>query len=81
MPDYVNRLRHTSPYIDSHRGHTFAVMLPDEEVEHPSFGSIVHDLVLLHNLGAHLVLVYGSRPQIEVCPVAHGLAPRYRHDL
>lgn len=34
-------------------------------MEHPNFGNIVHDLVLLHSLGARLVLVHGSRPQIE----------------
>lgn len=65
MPDYVNWLRHASPYINSHRDRTFVVMLPGEGVEHPNFGNIVHDLVLLHSLGARLVLVHGSRPQIE----------------
>ncbi|MBQ0876314.1 amino-acid N-acetyltransferase, partial [Acinetobacter baumannii] len=65
MPNYVNWLRHASPYINSHWGRTFVVMLPGEGVEHPNFGNIVHDLVLLHSLGARLVLVHGSRPQIE----------------
>jgi amino-acid N-acetyltransferase len=64
MPDYVNWLRHAS-YINAHRDCTFVVMLPGDGVEHPNFGNIVHDLVLLHSLGVRLVLVHGSRPQIE----------------
>ena len=48
MPDYVNWLRHASPYINAHRDCTFVVMLPGDGVEHPNFGNIVHDLVLLH---------------------------------
>jgi len=81
MRDYVNWLRHASPYINAHRDCTFVVMLPGEGVEHPNFGNIVHDLVLLHSLGVRLVLVHGSRPQIEARLAARGLTPRYHRDL
>jgi len=81
MHDYVNWLRHASPYINSHRDCTFVVMLPGEGVEDPNFGNIVHDLVLLHSLGVRLVLVHGSRPQIEARLAAHGLAPRFHRGL
>ncbi|SIS12362.1 N-acetylglutamate synthase [Aquipseudomonas alcaligenes] len=81
MHDYVNWLRHASPYINAHRDCTFVVMLPGEGVEHPNFGNIVHDLVLLHSLGVRLVLVHGSRPQIEARLVERGLTPRYHRDL
>ena len=74
MPEYVNWLRHASPYINAHRDCTFVVMLPGDGVEHPNFGNIVHDLVLLHSLGVRLVLVHGSRPQIESRLAARGLA-------
>ena len=30
-------------------------MLPGDGVDHPNFGNIVHDLVLLHSLGVRLV--------------------------
>ena len=76
MPDYVNWLRHASPYINAHRDCTFVVMLPGDGVAHPNFGNIVHDLVLLHSLGVRLVLVHGSRPQIESRLQARGLTPR-----
>ncbi|MFJ4346174.1 amino-acid N-acetyltransferase [Pseudomonas sp. NPDC089401] len=81
MPDYVNWLRHASPYINAHRDCTFVVMLPGDGVEHPNFGNIVHDLVLLHSLGVRLVLVHGSRPQIESRLAARGLTPHYHRSL
>jgi len=56
-------------------------MLPGDGVAHPNFGNIVHDLVLLHSLGVRLVLVHGSRPQIESRLAARGLEPRYHHGL
>ncbi|MBM7063207.1 amino-acid N-acetyltransferase [Pseudomonas sp. UL073] len=81
MPEYVNWLRHASPYINAHRDRTFVVMLPGEGVEHPNFGNIVHDLVLLHSLGVRLVLVHGSRPQIEARLAARGITPHFHRDL
>ncbi|WP_298185212.1 amino-acid N-acetyltransferase [uncultured Pseudomonas sp.] len=81
MHDHVNWLRHASPYINAHRDCTFVVMLPGEGVAHPNFGNIVHDLVLLHSLGVRLVLVHGSRPQIEARLTERGLTPRYQHNL
>ena len=69
MPDYVNWLRHASPYINAHRDCTFVVMLPGDGVEHPNFGNIVHDLVLLHSLGVRLVLA------------ERGLTPHYHRGL
>lgn len=81
MHDYVNWLRHASPYINAHRERTFVVMLPGDGVEHANFGNIVHDLVLLHSLGVRLVLVHGSRPQIEARLAVRGLIPRYQNDL
>ncbi|MBT8765819.1 amino-acid N-acetyltransferase [Pseudomonas boanensis] len=81
MHDYVNWLRHASPYINAHRDCTFVVMLPGEGVAHPNFGNIVHDLVLLHSLGVRLVLVHGSRPQIEARLASRGLTPHFHRDL
>jgi len=81
MPDYVNWLRHASPYINAHRDCTFIVLLPGDGVAHPNFGNIVHDLVLLHSLGVRLVLVHGSRPQIESRLEARGITPHFHRDL
>jgi amino-acid N-acetyltransferase len=81
MHDYVSALRHSLPYINAHRERTFVVMLPGESIAHDNFGNIVHDLVLLHSLGVRLVLVFGSRPQIEARLTTLGLESRYHQDL
>ena len=37
--------------------------------------------MLLHSLGVRLVLVFGSRPQIEARLAARGITPRFHRDL
>lgn len=81
MHDYVNSLRHSLPYINAHRERTFVVMLPGESIAHENFGNTIHDLVLLHSLGVRLVLVFGSRPQIEARLTLQGLESHYHQDL
>jgi len=66
IQDYVRWFRHSSPYINAHRGKTFVVMLPGEALNHANFGHIIHDLALLSSLGVRLVLVHGARPQIDL---------------
>ncbi|MCP8900712.1 amino-acid N-acetyltransferase [Gilvimarinus xylanilyticus] len=63
--DYVKWFRHSSPYINAHRGKTFVVMLPGEALRDGNFSNIIHDLALLSSLGVRLVLVHGARPQID----------------
>lgn len=64
--DYVNWFRHSSPYINAHRGKTFVIVFGGEAAAHPGFSHIIHDIALLNSLGVKLVIVYGARPQIEV---------------
>jgi len=63
--NYVDWFRHSSPYINAHRGKTFVILIPGEAVECTHFSSIIHDLALLDSLGIRLVLVQGARPQIN----------------
>ncbi len=58
-------LRHTSPYINTHRGKTFVVWLSDELLDRELFKHLIHDLTLLSHLGIRLVLVHGMRSQID----------------
>lgn len=62
---YVSWFRHSSPYINSHRGKTFVIMLPGDCISQAHITNIVSDLVLLHSLGVRLVVVHGARNQIE----------------
>lgn len=62
--NYVDWFRHSSPYINAHRGKTLVILIPGEAFESPNFSNIIHDLALLDSLGIRLVLVQGARPQI-----------------
>ena len=46
-------------------GKTFVIAFGGEVVADDTFLGIVHDLNLLHSLGIRLVVVHGSRPQID----------------
>ena len=78
---HVHWLRNTTPYINAHRGRTFVLVLSGEVLAHPNFATIVHDIALLSSLGARLVLVYGSRPQIDAKVTQMGKTPRFHHHL
>ena len=65
MEEYVKFFRHTSPYINMHRGSTFVIAFSGEAVAHDNFSHIIHDIALLNSLGIRIVLVHGARPQIE----------------
>ena len=62
---FVAWFRHCAPYIHAHRGRTFVVAFGGEAVADPDFHLLVHDLALLSSLGVRLVVVHGTRPQIE----------------
>lgn len=81
MLDYVNWFRHSTPYINTHRDCTFVVLLPGEALADPNFANIVHDIISLNSLGVRLVLVHGSRPQIEERQSARGITSSYHNDL
>ena len=75
--ELVQGFRHSVPYINTHRGKTFVIMLGGEAIEHENFSSIVNDIGLLHSLGIRLVVVYGARPQIDANLVTHHHEPMY----
>lgn len=62
---FVSWFRHSSPYINAHRGRTFVVAFGGEAVAEGTLPVLIHDLALLSCLGVRLVLVPGARPQIE----------------
>ncbi|EPD5673054.1 TPA: amino-acid N-acetyltransferase [Escherichia coli] len=79
--ELVEGFRHSVPYINTHRGKTFVVMLGGEAIEHENFSSIVNDIGLLHSLGIRLVVVYGARPQIDANLAAHHHEPLYHKNI
>ena len=79
--ELVEGFRHSVPYINTHRGKTFVIMLGGEAIEHENFSSIVNDIGLLHSLGIRLVVVYGARPQIDANLAAHHHEPLYHMNI
>ncbi|MNK41212.1 Amino-acid acetyltransferase [compost metagenome] len=62
---FVQWLRSVAPYIHAFRGKTFVVAFPGELVKAGALPVLAQDLSLLHALGIRVVIVHGSRPQVE----------------
>jgi amino-acid N-acetyltransferase len=62
---HIRWFRNSAPYINDHRGKVFVLMLNGEAALDDNFANIIHDIALLNSLGVKLVLIHGSRPQIE----------------
>lgn len=63
--DFVHWFRSATPYIHAFGGRTFVIAFGGEVVNDKQFVALSHDLNLLASLEVRLVLVHGSRPQIE----------------
>ncbi len=78
---FVQWLRTVAPYIHAFRGKTFVVAFPGELVLAGLLNALVHDLSLLHAMGMRIVVVHGSRPQVNEQLQLRGVTPRYANDL
>lgn len=78
---FVTWFRSVAPYFHAFRGRTFVVAFGGEVLAHGRFGGLAHDLNLLHSAGIRLVLVHGSRPQIDARLARLGIEPRFANDL
>ncbi len=61
----VSFFREAAPYIHSHRGKTFVVAFAGEVIASERFPQIIQDIAIISALGARLILVHGTRPQID----------------
>ncbi|MFQ5470596.1 MAG: amino-acid N-acetyltransferase [Gammaproteobacteria bacterium] len=78
---FVDCFRHSSPYINAFRGHTFVIEFGGELIAEKQFANLVHDIALLNSLGIKLILVHGTRPQIESRLNARNVATTYVEGL
>jgi len=78
---FVNWFRNASPYVHAHRGATVVLAFGGSAVADKQFASLIHDIALLHGLGIRLVLIHGSRPQIEARLKRHGVKMTYANGL
>ncbi|TAG04420.1 MAG: amino-acid N-acetyltransferase [Betaproteobacteria bacterium] len=74
---FVPSFRASAPYINAFRGQTFVVVFGGEVVADETFPNFIADLNLLASLGIRLVLVHGSRPQIEKLLAQREMESRY----
>jgi amino-acid N-acetyltransferase len=74
---FVTWLRDVAPYVHAHRGRTFVIAFGGELIEAGRLNALVHDLSLLHAMGIRLVLVHGSRPQVQAQLALRGLQARF----
>jgi amino-acid N-acetyltransferase len=62
---FIDWFQSVAPYIHAFRGRTFVIGFGGDLVDDGRFVDLTVDLNLLAALGVRLVLVYGTRPQIE----------------
>jgi amino-acid N-acetyltransferase len=81
-PDqFVQWLRSVAPYIHAFRGKTFVVAFPGELVVAGALPVLAQDLSLLHALGIKIVVVHGSRPQVQEQLALRHVEPRFHNGL
>ncbi len=78
---FVEWLRSVAPYIHAFRGKTFVVAFPGELVMAGALPVLAHDLALLHALGIKVVLVHGSRPQVQEQLALRHVETRFHNGL
>ena len=74
---FVDSFRNSAPYINTFRGRTFVIVFGGEAVLDDLFANLIHDFVLLNSLGIRLVLVHGTRPQVEARLKKQGISQEY----
>ena len=79
--EFVQWLRSVAPYIHAFRGKTFVVAFPGELVKAGGLPVLAHDLSLLTALGIRIVVVHGSRPQVEEQLALRNVEARYHNGL
>src|SRR5258707_13559950 len=74
---FVKWLRSATPYIHRWGGATFGIACGGEVRADGEFQQLTHDINVLVGRGVRVVLVHGTRPQIEEQMRQHGVTPRY----
>ena len=78
---FVDWLRNVAPYVHAHRGRTFVVAFSGGLVEAGALTALIHDLSLLNAMGIRLVIVHGSRPQVQAQIALKGLSSQFHNDI
>ena len=74
---FVKWFRAATPYIHQWGGATFVIAFGGEVLADGEFQQLTHDINVLVSLDVRVVVVHGTRPQIEEQMRQHGVKPRY----
>ncbi|MBJ7473816.1 MAG: amino-acid N-acetyltransferase, partial [Polynucleobacter sp.] len=74
---FVSWLRNVAPYIHSFHNKTFVIAFAGELATDSELENLVEDIAMLHAMGMRIVLVHGSRPQIQEQLALHSIEARY----
>ena len=77
---FVKWFRSATPYIHRWGGATFVIAFGGEVLADGEFQQLTHDINVLVSLDVRVVLVHGTRPQIEEQMRQHGVTPRYEQN-
>ncbi|HUP29923.1 MAG TPA: amino-acid N-acetyltransferase [Usitatibacter sp.] len=77
---FVKWFRAATPYIHQWGGSTFVIAFGGEVLADGEFPQLTHDINVLVSLDVRVVLVHGTRPQIEEQMRQHGVEPRYEQN-
>ncbi len=78
---FVEWMRSVAPYIHAFHNKTFVVAFGGEVVQQGLLNALVADIALLQAMGIQIVLVHGSRPQVEEQLSLHGVESAFSHGL
>src|SRR3977135_1159978 len=78
---FISWFRSVAPYFHAFRGKTFVLAFGGEIFVEGKFVELAHDINLLHSAGIRVVLVHGSRPQIEAQLKRRKTRSRYAEGL
>jgi amino-acid N-acetyltransferase len=77
---FVKWFRAATPYIHRWGGATFVIAFGGEVLADGEFQQLTHDINVLVSLEVRVVLVNGTRPQIEEQMRQHGVTSRYEQN-
>ena len=78
---FVTWLRQVAPYVHAHRGRTFVIAFSGGLIEAGRLTTLIQDVSLLNAMGIRIVLVHGSRPQVQAQLVLRGVDAQFHNDV